>query len=282
MKTGLVMEGGAMRGMFTCGVIDVLMENGITFDGAIGVSAGAAFGCNYKSHQIGRAHRYNKRFCKDKRYASWNSWLKTGDYFNADFCYYDVPFVLDPWDIEAFHKNPMEFIIVATNCETGKPVYYRMKEGGERDVQWIRASASMPLASRVVEIGNYRLLDGGITDPIPLPKMEMLGYERNVVIETQPKDYIKKKQKSLPAIRVALREYPELIAAMARRFRVYNWEKSYIRAREEAGTAFVIRPLKALEIKSTERDPKELERVYQIGRETALAELDALKEFLGQ
>ena len=120
MKTGLVLEGGAMRGLFTAGVTDVLMENDITFDGLIGVSAGAAFGCNYKSGQIGRALRYNTEYCNDPRYCSFRSLVKTGDLFGADFCYRQIPCELDKFDMEAFSENPMEFYVVATDIETGK------------------------------------------------------------------------------------------------------------------------------------------------------------------
>ena len=126
-RTGLVMEGGAMRGMFTCGVIDVFMENDITFDSAIGVSAGAVFGCNVKSKQIGRAIRYNKRFCRNKNYESIRSLLRTGDLYNADFCYRLLPDELDPWDSETFAANPMDFYVVCTDVETGKPVYHRRR-----------------------------------------------------------------------------------------------------------------------------------------------------------
>ena len=124
MRTGLVMEGGAMRGMFTCGILDVFMERGITFDGAVGVSAGATFGCNIKSGQHGRALRYNKRYCADPRYHSLSSLIKTGDIYNVEFCYDELPYKLDVWDIEAFQKNPMEFYCVVTDVNTGKPAYH--------------------------------------------------------------------------------------------------------------------------------------------------------------
>ena len=128
MKTGIVMEGGAMRGMFTCGVLDVLMEEGITFDGAVGVSAGATFGCNLKSGQIGRALRYNKKYCTDKRYHSISSLITTGDIYNVDFCYEELPYKLDKWDVDSFASNPMEFYCVATDAVTGKPVYYKCEK----------------------------------------------------------------------------------------------------------------------------------------------------------
>lgn len=167
MKTGLVLEGGAMRGMFTAGVMDVLMENGVDFDGVIGVSAGAAFGCNYKSKQIGRVIRYNTRFCADKRYGGLGSLVKTGDIYNTDFCYGTVPLELDPFDFTAYDANPQEFYVVCTDIESGQPVYHKYLGQSDHGFDWIRASASMPLVSRIVEIEGRKLLDGGIADSSP-------------------------------------------------------------------------------------------------------------------
>lgn len=279
-KTGLILEGGAMRGMFTCGVIDVFMENNITFDGTIGVSAGAAFGCNYKSNQIGRAVRYNKNYCNDKRYASFRSLIKTGDLFGADFCYREIPEKLDIWDYEAFEKNPMEFYVTCTDVLTGKPVYHKCTTGRNDDIQWMRASASMPMVSRVVEIGDNKLLDGGVADSIPLKYFESIGYNRNVVILTQPLDYIKGKNQALPLAKIMLRKYPNLIKAMAERHINYNETTKYIREKEENGEVFVIRPSEALNIGKMEKNPDELERVYQIGRKTAEQCLEKMNTFL--
>lgn len=274
MKTALVMEGGAMRGMFTCGVLDVLMENGISFDGAVGVSAGATFGCNIKSRQIGRALRYNKKYCKDKRYHSIRSLLTTGDIYNVPFCYDELPYKLDKWDIDAFRANPMEFYCVATDINTGKPVYHKCETGGKEDIIWIQASASMPLVSRPVEIDGGVYLDGGISDSIPLKFMEGIGYDKILVIETQPKDYVKGRQKYMPLVRWMLRKYPNMIKAMEERYLMYNEQKRYVREKEEKGEIEVIRPLAPLNISPVETDEKELERVYQLGRAEALKYLN--------
>jgi predicted patatin/cPLA2 family phospholipase len=173
IKTGLVLEGGAMRGLFTAGALDVFMERGITFDGLIGVSAGACFGCNYKSGQIGRVIRYNKRFARDPRYCSWRSLFTTGDLFGAEFCYRELPKKLDVFDAAAFEANPMEFHIVATDAATGKPVYKRLDRADDTALDWIRASASMPIVSRPVEIDGRKYLDGGLSDGIPLKYFEI-------------------------------------------------------------------------------------------------------------
>ena len=172
MKTGLVMEGGAMRGLFTAGVIDVMMENGISFDGAIGVSAGAAFGCNYKSGQPGRVLRYNLRFCKDPRFCSVRSLIKTGDMFGADFCYREIPYEHDLFDYKAYAESPMEFHVVCTDVDTGEAVYKKCDALDGEQMEWLRASASLPLAARIVEIDGKGYLDGGIADSVPLKYFE--------------------------------------------------------------------------------------------------------------
>jgi len=280
MKTGLIMEGGALRGMFTCGVIDVFLEENIDFDGAAGISAGAAFGCNFKSRQIGRAIRYNKKYCRDPRYCSVRSLLKTGDMFGVDFCYHELPDRLDPFDRDTFRENPLEFYVGATDVETGKAVFHKCSDGGAADIEWMRASSSMPVASRPVKIGHYTLLDGGIVDPVPFRFMEKLGYNRNVIILTQPLGY--RKKPSSPVMQALLRKYPAIAQAMAVRHIRYNRQMEQIRERELAGRAIVIRPPQALGISRTEKDPAELERVYQTGRAVAAEQLDRIRDFLGK
>ena len=157
-----------MRGLFTAGVIDVFLENNIEFDGSVGVSAGAAFGCNYKSRQNGRVLRYTKRFCRYWKFCSVRSWLVTGDIFGAKFCYYDIPMELDVFDGETFMNNPMDFYLVATDINTGRPVYHKMDDYRGDNIEWLRASASMPGLSRPVKIGDSKYLDGGTADSIPL------------------------------------------------------------------------------------------------------------------
>ena len=280
VKTGLIMEGGAMRGLFTCGVIDVFMEEQIEFDGAVGISAGAVFGCNYKSRQIGRPRRYNERFCRDKRYGTVHSLLTSGDLFNVDFCYRLVPEVLDVFDIKAYRENPMKFYVGATDLETGKAVFHDCQLGDGEDTQWMRASASMPLVSRPVEINGRKYLDGGIADSIPLAFMESQGYNRNVVILTQPAGFVKTPNKAVPAMKLLMKQYPNAVDAMEKRHLVYNEQVRQVEAREAEGTAFVVRPPESLNISRTEKDPQELERVYQIGRAEAKKVLPAVIEFL--
>ena len=280
MKTGLIMEGGAMRGMFTAGVLDVLMENGLVTDGAIGVSAGAVFGCNYKSHQIGRVIRYNTEYCNDKRYASFKNLVKTGNLYSEQFCYHEVPERLDPFDEAAFAASPMDFFVVCTDVKTGEPIYHKCRTGDAEDVRWMEASASMPLAAKIVKIGHYGLLDGGVADSIPVRFFESIGYKRNLIILTQPKGYTKKKNKFLPAIRARYFRYPAFVEAVADRHERYNETLSYILMLEQAGKDYVIRPPIPLEIGAMERDPAQLRRVYETGRAVAQIQVEKIRDFL--
>ena len=280
MKTGLVLEGGAMRGLFTAGILDVLMEAQVTFDGIVGVSAGAAFGINYASHQIGRPIRYNKRFAKDWRYCSLRSWLTTGDLFGAQFAYHDVPEIYDPFDSETFEKNTMEFHLVCTDVETGKAVYKHLTKGGPVAYDWVRASASMPLVSKPVSLDGYRLLDGGVADSIPLAYFEKQGFTRNIVILTQPLGYQKRHNKLMPLMRIGLRRYPAMVEALDKRHIMYNDQLAHVSRQEQSGAVLVIRPDAPLPIGHVSHDPEEMQRVYDIGRAMGTKKLEDIKRFI--
>lgn len=280
MKKGLILEGGAMRGLFTAGVIDVMMENNIEFDGAVGVSAGAAFGCNYKSGQIGRVLRYNTRFCRHPRYCGLRVLLRTGNFYSTDFCYGEVPLVHDVFDFDAYEKNPMEFYVVCADIETGEAVYHKHEGRHDHVFEWIRASASMPLVSQIVEIEGRKLLDGGIVDSIPVRFFESIGYNRNIAVLTQPKDFVKIENSLMPLIRWKYKAYPKLVEAMAIRHEVYNETLKYVKKREAAGELYVIRPETELPLSRVERDPEKLKKAYEIGRETAEKQIGKIKEFL--
>ena len=280
VKKGLVLEGGAMRGLFTCGVLDVLMEHNVEFDGAVGVSAGAAFGCNYKSRQPGRVIRYNKKLAHDPRFSGIRCFLKTGDFYGAEFDYHTLPNEIDIMDSETYRANPMEFYYVCTDLNTGKAVYHKSEELTYDDLEWMRASASMPLVSRVVKIDGYELLDGGISDSIPLKFFQSRGYGKNVVILTQPEGYVKKKNKWLPLLRIALRRYPRAVRALATRHIRYNRQTAYVRAEEKRGNCLVIAPEKPLGIGSTEHDPEVMQRVYETGRREGEKRLSKILSYL--
>ena len=280
MKTGLVLEGGGMRGLFTAGVIDVMMEQGIRFDGIVGVSAGATFGCNYKSHQPGRVLRYNVRFKDDPRYMGLRSLLRTGDLVGAEFSYHTMPRELDVFDAGTFNSDPTEFHIVCTDVGAGEPVYHRIDVADEEAFDWIRASASMPLVSRPVSLEGRLLLDGGISDSIPLRYFQGQGFLRNVVILTQPKGFFKRKTKLMPLFHLFMRRYPAIVRAMSRRHLMYNDELSYLAEQEQQGDILLIYPQDALPIGRTEQDEAKMRRIYAMGRQKAEEMLPQIKDFL--
>lgn len=278
MDLGLVLEGGAMRGLFTAGVLDVMMESDLSFDGCVGVSAGAAFGCNIKSRQIGRVLRYNLDYCNDPRYCSIRSLLKTGDLFGAKFCYDDLPNELDPFDNETYDSNPMAFYAVCTDVETGKAIYPRCDRASKDTFTYIQASASMPFVSRPVSIGGMTLLDGGIADPIPLQFFQEKGYKRNVVVLTQPRDYVKSPVPS--SVRMLLLRYPKVADTMLRRHLIYKDEQELAAEAERKGEAFVICPESPLPIGRVEHDPNVIRQTYELGRSAAKSRMDELKRFV--
>lgn len=279
-KTGIVLEGGGMRGMYTCGILDVLMENHIYLDGMVGVSAGIAFGCNYKSRQAGRALRYNVRFSRDKRYSGIRSWLKTGNYYNAYFAYKLVPTHYDVFDYNVFDDSPMECYAVCFDVNTGDAVYQRLDRVNDDFFEWIRASASMPVVSQPVEVGGRLLLDGGLADSIPLEFMINKGYRRNVVILTREEGYRKTAEHGMWLMKPFLRKWPKVIEALMHRPALYNRQLQEVREQERQGNAFVFRPMKPLNVSRTTHDASEMNRVYQQGREEALQRMESLKGFL--
>ncbi len=279
-RKGLILEGGAMRGLFSAGVMDVMMQNGIVFDGAVGVSAGAAFGCNYKSKQIGRAIRYNTQNSRNPRYSSLRSLLTSGDLFNAEFCYHTLPRTLDRFDVEAFRANPMEFYVVCTDVHTGEPVYHRLETADDTDMEWIRASASMPVVSKVVEVDGYSLLDGGIADSIPVRWFESIGYDHNVAVLTRPLEY--RKEPASPVLLSMMKKYPKMQEAMKHRHEVYNETLEYITEKEKNGDLFVIRPSAPLPIGRIEHSVAKLQETYSLGREAMETQLEDLKAYLAR
>lgn len=278
-QRGLVLEGGAMRGLWTAGVTDVMMEHDIWPDGLIGVSAGAAFGCNIKSRQIGRVIRYNMQYARDSRFSGLRSWLTTGDYYNAQFGYHTMPRHLDVFDRQAFDSNPMAFYVVCTDVLTGLPVYHQLAEASESAYDWIRASASMPLASRVVEVEGRKLLDGGVADSIPLAYFESIGYQRNVVVLTQPAGYQKGHSPLMPLMRLSLRRYPKMVEAMDRRHLMYNRQLAFVAQAEREGRCLVIRPEGSIPIGHVSHDARQMRLVYEQGRRVGEKYLDRLAAF---
>ena len=277
-KTGLVLEGGGFRGIYTAAVLDVFLDEGISFDGVIGVSAGAIHGCSFVSGQRGRSIRYYRKYCGDPRMMSIRNWLKTGNAVDTDFCYHQLPEVLDKFDELAFTANPTAYYVTCTNLETGKAEYFRLREM-HREIDYLRASASLPYFSKPVELGGKKYLDGGCADSVPVTAFEGMGYGRNVVVLTQPEGYRKKPELRLMAGFVYGR-YPNFAKALINRHEDYNRLMDELEEKARQGSIFIIRPSSRLDIGRMENDVNKIQRVYDIGMRDAKAALAELKEWM--
>lgn len=280
-KVGMVLEGGSMRGIFTTGVLDTMLENNIEIDGIIGVSAGALFGINYFSKQKGRAIRYNKKYLGDKRYISTHSLLTTGNLVNKDFTFYKLTKELDPLDNETFMNSNKDFYITTTNIETGKAEYLKINNVYEQ-LEEFRASSAMPFASEIIEINNKKYLDGGISDSIPLDKCISLGYDKIIVVLTQPLGFQKPPldNKQLKMVKLKYHKYPNLINSMQQRYIKYNNTLEKIIDLENKKEIFVIRPSKKINLDIKNTDPSKLDEIYNMGINDCNKIIDDLKEYL--
>ena len=276
---GLILEGGGMRCAFTAGVLDCWMEQGIRFTDVYGVSAGACQACSYLCDQPGRGLRVWTDYLDDPRFCSMKSLITTGDLFGAELNYDLVPRKLDPLDNETFLKSGAKFIAVLTDIETGRPVYYPVRDMFD-DIKAVQASASLPLISRAVDIRGHKYLDGGVTDSIPIRRSVADGHEKNVLVLTQAPGYQKEPNKALGMMRVRYARYPKLVEAVARRHTMYNDTLAYIEQQHKAGKAFILQPESTPGVGRIEKDPEKLKRLHDIGFSTALRQLDALKAFL--
>lgn len=278
MKIGLVLEGGAMKGMHTSGVLDVFLDNGISFDGAIGVSAGALFGVNFVSKQRGRAIRYNSRYCADKHYMGLYSLMTTGNVVNTEFAYYTVPQKLDIFDDETYKKG-IPFYAVVTNIKTGKAEYMRLSSVFS-EMEILRASGAMPFFSKPVKLGENYYLDGGVADSIPFEKFMEMGYDKLVVVLTKDKDYVKGPMPKKLVEAVYSKKYPEFAMTLINRHEMYNEEMRKLNELEKSGDVFIIRPSKPLTLSRIEKDPKKLKEAYDQGLEDGKNAMPGLMEFL--
>ncbi len=278
MQVGLALEGGAMRGMYTAGVLDVFLDEGIRADTAAGSSAGAIFGVNWVSGQQGRVIRYSKRFNPDLRYMGLHFLLLTGNLVNTDFAYGTVPRELDPFDDEAFRRDGRPFWASVTDVQTGEAAYLRI-ESVFAQMDALRASASMPFVSRPVEIGGRLYLDGGIAAPVPWELLRREGCTRQIAVLTREAGYVKKPV-SPALIRLCYHRYPALAALLRRQHEVYRETIKALEAAAAQGEVFLIRPSEPITIARMEKDPVKLQHVYDLGGRDARACLDALKCFL--
>ena len=278
MKTGLVLEGGGFRGIYTAGVLDKFLEHGISFDGVIGVSAGTAHGCSYLSKQKGRSIDYYTKYCNDPRFMSFKSFIKTGDIVGVQFTYHDLPERLVPYDYEAFKAQKSEFFVTVSNLESGKAEYIKINDM-LADIDYLRASASLPYFSRIVELDNKKYLDGGCCDGIPIKAFREMGYKKNVVVLTRHDGFAKKKEHGLFA-RLKYRKYPDFVNALLQLHERYNKTLEYIRELEASGEVFVIRPSVELTLGRMENDVKKVRDAYEIGASDAEKQIVELKKWL--
>ena len=281
MKVGLVLEGGAMRGMFTAGVLDTFLENKIEVDGIIGVSAGALFGVNYFSNQKGRAIEYNKRYAKDPRYISLSSLLFTGNMVNKKFAFYKMSEKLYPFDNDTYLKNGKDFYAVVTNVETGKAEYKKLKDPLNQ-MEILRATSALPMASKFVDLGGKKYLDGGISDSIPINKFLSLGYDKIIVVLTQPIDFRQKplSERVVSRLKKRFKNYPNLLGSLLNRYIKYNKTLDKIFKIEKEGKIFVIRPHDKININIVRKNKVKLQKAYDMGIEDTNKILSDLKKYL--
>lgn len=282
-NAALVLEGGGMRGAYLSGVLDVMHDNGLKFGGYAGTSAGATHLCSYLSEQRERNRRIDVVHSASKRYMGWGNLLRTGDFFEVEYCYNQIPRVIDPFDFDKFRENAAqsEFYAAASNLETGRAEYLLTRDLDKReDMDKIRASASLPLMSHIVEIDGMKLLDGGVADSIPFEIMAKKGFEKQVVIVTQPEGYVKKPNPMIPLFKILYRKYPKFIEAAKTRHIRYNQCLRTLQEWCDRGTAFRIRPSESFEIDRLEKDKSKLVKLYDLGVKDATALLPRLMEFL--
>ncbi|WP_066303627.1 patatin family protein [Bacillus sp. FJAT-29814] len=278
---GLVLEGGGMRGLYTAGVLEYFMSQDLYFPYVIGVSAGACMGASYLSRQAGRNKEVNLGYIADKRYLSLSNFIKKRELFGMDFLFDEIPNKLVPFDMDTFINGPEQFVIVATDCETGEPVYFEKEHQSEHLTKLLRASSSLPFVAPSVEYKNRQLLDGGIVDPIPIKKAENDGYRKNVIILTKPQGYFKQPPSKMSSI-FKYKQHPKINDLLMVRYKHYNQTLEYIHRQEEQGNLFVIRPSMEMPVGRVERNKERLERLYELGMKDAQEQFNRLESFLAK
>lgn len=279
--SGLVLEGGGMKGVYTAGVLDFFMDKGLMFSNVYGVSAGACHMCSYLSGQRGRALDISIDYLDTNRYCGVESLLLSGDVFNVDMCYHTIPDYLNPFDHETFMKYEGKAYAVVTNLETGKAEYMRLRDM-KADIDKLRASASLPLAARIVKIDGKPYLDGGMSDSIPIQKAVLDGNRKNVVVMTKEVGFRRKPidPAQLALIKARYVKYPKVAELMENRYIAYNECLDYIERLERKGQIFVIRPQKPSQVGRIERDKKKLKALYRQGYVEARERYDELMRYL--
>ena len=278
-QAGLVLEGGGMKGAYTAGVLDFFLDKEIDFAKCYGVSAGAITLCSYLSKQRGRGYATMTDYLDDKNYSGIYSLLKTGDFFNVEMCYDKIPNELNLYDYDAFEKNESRGYAVATNIRTGLAEYIPLRDM-RTDIQAVRASASLPLISRSVEIGGQLYLDGALADSIPLLHSMTDGNRKNVVILTKEVGFRRKPASQLKLIKMRYKRYPKVYELMKNRHNQYNSTMDFIQEQVKSGNTFLIQPQRKSGVGRLEKDRDKLHALYRTGYDEAAAQYDALMEFL--
>lgn len=276
---GLVLEGGGMRGVYTAGVLESFLENDIYFPYVIGVSAGAANAASYLSKQKGRNHIVNIDYVSDPRYLSWRNFLKNREFFGMDFIFGEIPNKLVPYDYETFYQSKGEFVVGTTDCFSGEPVYYSKQDYGQDILTVIRASSSLPFIASEIPFKDRVLLDGGISDPIPIKKAQLDGFQKNIVVLTRNVGYLKKPSRFQFLIKRKYPHYPGLHTAMKQRYQTYNETIHYLDEQEKMGNVLIIRPTEPILVGRMERNPDKLSNLYHLGYQDGKRYLETIRQF---
>lgn len=278
-KAGLILEGGGMRGVYTAGVLDYFDEQGLFFRFIVGVSAGACNSVSYVSHQKGRSFEIDRRFCRDKRYIDPLGLAKNGEIFRMDFLFHDIPDDLLPFDYDAYKSAGCENYAVITSLETGEAEYCRVADM-RTDADFVRASSSLPMFAKVVDISGKKYLDGGVADSIPGAFSVQSGNDVQVFILTRHKGYIKKKSRLSPLCARRYKAYPDFVKAYETRYQRYNESVRYAEQLEAEGRAIIIRPRQPVKVGNFARSPEQLEKLYRQGYEDACAVFERVTTFV--
>ena len=261
-ETGLVLEGGGFRGIFTAGVLDVFLREKLFFNYVLGVSAGAAYGVSYVSRQYERNLAVNQ-YVSDKRYCGWRNYFRNGSYFNWDFVYREIPEKLIPFSFETFRSSGVRMRVAVTNCFSGKAEYpYLNDTSNDRFRKLLTATSSLPFISPMVEMDGKSYMDGGIADAIPVQQAFKDKMDRVVVILTRQEGYRKKESRATAILRVVYRKYPNMVKSFVERADRYNKTLDMLEQLEREGRVFIIRPQSPLKVARMENDPEKLRRVY--------------------
>ncbi len=273
----IVLEGGTFRPIFSCGVMDALMDNDIHFDYAIGVSAGITNGFSYFSKQRGRAHDIIKNHRHDKKYIGMRNYFSDRSLFGLKFAYETIGNELYPFDWETFMANPIKVRVGVTNAHTGEAEYLDGKKI-DNTFDMLKATCALPLAFPAIKVGNNEYFDGGITDSIPAKKAYDDGNEKMLIVLTRTDDYVKTLSKGVKfASKLFKKKYPKVAEAMLKRHIMYNEQLEYCKKMEEEGKAVILRPSKETQIKSFEKDLDKMERVYRYGYDLTVENLEKIK-----